>query len=37
LAEPRGKCGPGAVHRLVRETQRQFFDPPILSSVSKYE
>jgi hypothetical protein len=23
--------GPGAVHRAVRETQRQFFDPPDLS------
>jgi hypothetical protein len=29
--------GPGLVHRLVRETQRQFSEPPNLSSLSKYD
>jgi len=28
--------GPGLIHRLIRETQRQFFDPP-LSTASKYD
>jgi hypothetical protein len=31
--------GPGVLHRLIRATQRQFFDPPDLSHhhVGKYE
>jgi hypothetical protein len=34
-----GEIGPDVVHRVVAETQRQFFDPPDLSrsnDVSKY-
>jgi hypothetical protein len=30
LSKCRGELGPGAIHRVVRETQRQFFDPPNL-------
>lgn len=30
--------GPGVIYRVVRETQRKFFDPPNLSrSVSEYD
>jgi hypothetical protein len=31
--------GPGVLHRLIRATQRQFFDPPDLSrhAVGKYD
>jgi len=28
--------GPGLIHRLIRETQKQFFDPPNLNDGSKY-
>jgi hypothetical protein len=34
IASELAKCdeiGPGLIHRIVRETQRQFFDPPDLS------
>jgi hypothetical protein len=34
-----GEVGPGSVHRVCAETQRQFFDPPDLSKArdqSKY-
>jgi hypothetical protein len=37
VADDLARCtaiGPGVVHRVVRETQRQFFDPPDLSHAS---